>query len=141
MKDGRKSNAVIADEVGMSEETVRRRKAALQADGIYEVVAVPNYRKLGYECELLIGMHVDSSRIWEVADEVAELNEVYRVLVTSGSFAIFVWIMTDSLNETVIRVRRSISSIVGVVRLTTFQWTATEPRSRLKEEAHTRAGD
>ena len=134
MEDGRKSSGEIANSIGVSEETVRRRRAGLQNDGVIEVVAVPDYKKLGYEVDLLIGMHVDSSRIWEIADEVAELDEVYRVLVTTGSFEIFVWVTTDSLNETVIRVRRSISSIVGVVRLTTFmcldtkkRWTATGP--------------
>ena len=134
MVDGRKSNREIASDIDLSEETVRRRRAGLHNDGVYEVVAVPDYRKLGYGVELLIGMHVDSSRVWEVADEVADINEVYRVLVTSGAFEIFVWVTTNSLNETVIRVRRSISSIVGVVRLTTFmcldtkkRWTATGP--------------
>ncbi len=134
MEDGRKSNSEIGRDIGVSEETVRRRRAGLQRDGVFETAAVPDYRKLGYGVDLLIGMHVDSSRIWEVADEVAELDEVYRVLVTTGSFEIFVWVTTDSSNETVIRVRRSISSIVGVVRLTTFMcldtkkpWTATGP--------------
>ena len=134
MADGRKSNSEIASAIGVSEETVRRRKAGLHNDGVYEVVVVPDYRKLGYGVELLIGMHVDSSRVWEVADEVADINEVYRVLVTSGAFEIFVWVTTNSLNETIIRVPRSISSIVGVARLTTFmcldtkkRWTATGP--------------
>ena len=134
MEDGRKSNSEIGRDIGVSEETVRRRRAGLHNDGVYEVVAVPDYRKLGYGVELLIGIHVDSSRVWEVANEVAEINEVYRVLVTSGAFEIFVWVTTNSLSETVIRLRRSISSIVGVVRLTTFmcldtkkRWTATGP--------------
>ena len=89
MEDGRKSNGEIAKAIGVSEQTVRRRRASLQRDGVYKVVAVPDYRKLGYGVELLIGMHVDASRIWEVADEVAEINEVYRVLVTSGTFEIY----------------------------------------------------
>ena len=134
MVDGTKSSGEIAKAIGVSEGTVRRRRASLQRDGVYEVVAIPDYRKLGYGIELLIGMYVETQRIWEVADEVAEINEVYRVLVTSGSFEIFVWVITDSLQETVIKVRRSISSIAGVTRLTTFtcldtkkQWTATGP--------------
>ncbi len=134
MVDGTKSSGEIAKAIGVSEETVRRRRASLQRDGVYEVVAIPDYRKLGYGIELLIGMYVETPRIWEVADEVAEINEVYRVLVTSGSFEIFVWVTTDSLNETVINVQRPIYSIAGDVRLTTFmcldtkkRWTATGP--------------
>ena len=134
MEDGRKSNPEIADDIGVSEETVRKRRVGLLSDGAYETVAVPDFKRLGYGVELLIGMHVEPSRIWEVAEEVAEIDEVYRVLITTGTFEIFVWVMTDSLAETVITVRRSISSIAGVIRLTTFMcldkkkpWTATGP--------------
>ena len=134
MEDGRKSSGEIAQAIGVSEETVRRRRVGLLSNGVYGTVAVPDYKKLGYGVELLIGMHVESFRIWEVADEVAEIDEVYRVLVTSGPFEIFVWVMTDSLNDTVIKVRRSISRITGVIRLTTFvcldtmkPWTAAGP--------------
>jgi len=86
MEDGRISNAEVARAIRVSEETVRRRRSGLARDGVYEVVAVPDYKKLGYDVELVIGMHVGPSRIWEVADEVAEIDEVYRVLITTGSF-------------------------------------------------------
>ena len=134
MENGRKTHGEIAQAMGVSEETVRKRRVGLLNNGVYKTVAVPDYKKLGYDVELLIGMRVEPSRIWEVADEVAELDEVYRVLVTTGSFEIFVWVITDSLAETVITVRRSISSMAGVIRLTTFMcldtkkpWTATGP--------------
>ena len=44
MEDGRKSNSEIANAIGVSEETVRRRRARLQNDGVFEVVAVPTTR-------------------------------------------------------------------------------------------------
>ena len=134
MEDGRKSNVEIATAIGVTEETVRRRKVNLLRDGVYETVAVLDYKKLGYGVSLLIGLYVEPSRIWDVADEVAEINEVYRVIVTTGIFEIFAWVMTDSLQETAIEVRKSISDIAGVTRLTTFMcldtkkpWTAIGP--------------
>ena len=82
MEDGRKSNVDIADAIGVSEETVRRRRAGLQRDGVYEMVAVPDYRKLGYGVEMLLGIEADSSQTDEVAEALSEVDEVYRVSCT-----------------------------------------------------------
>ena len=62
MVDGRKSSGEIAQTIGASEETVRRRRVDLQGNGVYATVAVPDYKRLGYGTELLIGMHVEPSR-------------------------------------------------------------------------------
>ena len=48
MEDARKSNVEIALAIGVREETVRRRRAGLEKDGVYEVVAIPDYRRLGH---------------------------------------------------------------------------------------------
>ncbi len=99
MVDGRKSNGEIAKAMGVVEETVRRRRASLQRDGAYELVAIPDYRKFGYEVELLLGNEADPSQIDEVAEALNELNEVYRVSCTTGSFNIFAWLMLRSIGR------------------------------------------
>ena len=68
MEDGRKSNVDIADAMGVSEETVRRRKVSLQRDGVYEIVAVPDYHKLGYGVEILLGIEADLAGLYLAAD-------------------------------------------------------------------------
>ena len=132
MEDGSKSNVEIAKAIGVSEETVRRRRAGLQRDGVYEVVAIPNYRKLGYGVELLLGIEADGSQLDEVAEALSELEEVYRVSCTTGSFNVFAWLTVRSMNDVTTVLNEKIRNISGIDRIVTFycietmkQWTAT----------------
>ena len=134
MEDGRKSNVEIAKAIGVSEETVRRRRAGLQRDGVYEVVAIPNYRKLGYGVELLLGIEADGSQVDQVAEALSELDEVYRVSYTTASFNIFACLTVRSMNDVTTVLNEKIRNISGIDRLVTFccietkkQWTATGP--------------
>ena len=74
MEDGSKSNVEIAKAIGVVEETVRRRKVSLQRDGAYETMAVPDYRKLGYGVEVLLGIESDSIQMDEIAEDLSELE-------------------------------------------------------------------
>ncbi len=132
MDDGSKSNVEIAKATGVVEETVRRRRAGLQKDGVYEVVAIPNYRKLGYGVELLLGIEADGSQLDEVAEALSELEEVYRVSCTTGSFNVFAWLTVRSMNDVTTVLNEKIRNISGIDRVVTFycietmkQWTAT----------------
>ena len=134
MEDGRKSNVEIAMAIGVSEETVRRRRAGLQRDGVYEIMAVPDYRKLGYGVEILLGIEAVSSQIDEVAEALSELDEVYRVSYTTASFNIFACLTVRSMNDVTTVLNEKIRNISGIDRLVTFccietkkQWTATGP--------------
>ena len=131
MEDGRKSNVDIADAMGVSEETVRRRRAGLQRDGVYEMVAVPDYRKLGYGVEMLLGIEADSSQTAEVAEALREVDEVYRVSCTTGSFNIFAWLTVRSMEDVAAVLDEKVRNISGIDRVVTFycietmkQWTA-----------------
>ena len=68
MEDGSKSIVEIANAIGVSEETVRRRRAGLQRDGVYEIMAGPDYRKLGYGVEILLGIEADLAGLYLAAD-------------------------------------------------------------------------
>ena len=126
------SHSAIAKAIGVSEETVRMRRAGLQRDGVYEVVAIPNYRKLGYGVELLLGIEADGSQLDDVAEALSELEEVYRVSCTTGSFNIFAWLTVRSMNDVTTVLNEKIRNISGIDRVVTFycietmkQWTAT----------------
>jgi len=135
MDDGRKSNVDSADSMGVSEEIVRRRKFCLQQERAYEIVAVPDHRKLGYGVEILLGIEADSSQTDEVAEALSEVDEVYRVSCTTGSFNIFAWLTVRSMEDVAAVLDEKVRSIPGIDRVSTFcciepkkPWTPTVPR-------------
>ena len=118
--DGNATNAGISRQVGVSEETVRRRLKRLVQEEYIKVVALPDPAKLGYESEVLIGVQVDADKVDAVSDALAKLDEINWVSVTTGSFDIFAWATLKSSEELSVFLRTKVGVTPGVRRLETF---------------------
>ena len=119
-KDGTSTNAGIARQVGVSEETVRRRLKRLMQDDYIKVIAVPDARKIGYETQVLIGLQVDAAKVDSVADALAEMHQVSWISVTTGSYDIFVWATLKSSDALSEFLRKGVGQIHGVRKMETF---------------------
>ena len=126
--DGRASNAGIARKVGVSEGTVRRRLKRLIQEKFISVVALLDPGKMGYASEALIGVQVDPDKIDRVADDLAGLDEISWVAVTTGSFDIFCWATLHSSESLGIFLRTKVGTISGVRRTETFVNLAARKR-------------
>ncbi len=118
--DGRASNAGIARKVGVSEGTVRRRLKRLIQEKFISVVALLDPGKMGYASEALIGVQVDPDKKDQVADDLAALDEISWVTITTGSFDIFGWATLHSSESLGIFLRTKVGTIPGVRRTETF---------------------
>jgi len=119
-EDGTATNAGIARQVGVSEETVRRRLKRLVQEEYIRVVALPDPAKLGYESEVLMGIQADADKVDQVADTLAEFDEVNWVSITTGSYDIFAWATLRDSEELSTFLRTKVGVIHGVRRLETF---------------------
>ena len=122
VNDGRVSNAAIARQAPapVSEETIRRRKARLMQHGVIHISAVLDAAKMGYRAEVLVAIAPRYSEVENVADALAELEEITRVTIVTGRFGIMAWITLRSLAELDTYLRDKVRSIPGVDEVTTF---------------------
>lgn len=127
-EDGRASNAGIARSVGVSEGTVRRRLKRLVQEEYISVVALLDPGRMGYASEALVGVQVDPDKIDPVADDLAQLEEVNWVSVTTGAFDIFAWASLHSAEALGVFLRTKIGTIPGVRRTETFVNLAVKKR-------------
>ena len=126
--EGRASNAGIARKVGVSEGTVRRRLKRLIQEEYIRVVALLDAGKMGYAAEALIGVQVDPDKTDQVADSLAQLEEINWVTLTTGSFDIFGWATLESSEALGIFLRTKVGTIPGVRRTETFVNLAAKKR-------------
>jgi len=119
-EDGTATNAGIARKVGVSEETVRRRLKRLIQEEYIKVVALPDPAKLGYESEVLIGIQVAAAKVDEVADTLAEMDEINWVSITTGSYDVFAWATLRTSEELSIFLRSKVGTISGINKMETF---------------------
>ncbi len=118
--DGRVSNVEIARDVGISEGTVRRRLKRLLQDKFIRVSALRDPGKMGYASEALVGVQADPDKIDKVAEDLAQLEEVDWVTITTGAYDIFAWVALQSAEALGIFLRTKVGTIPGVRRTETF---------------------
>jgi Lrp/AsnC family transcriptional regulator for asnA, asnC and gidA len=84
MRDGRKSSAAVARELGLVDRTVQYRIDRLIKSGALEVVALVVPQVLGYDIIADIHCQVDIARINEVAEAISQFEEVGYVGCSTG---------------------------------------------------------
>ena len=87
-QDGRMPFAQIAEQLSVSPGMIRMRYNRLVEMGFLKVVAITNPLRMGYEAMAMIGIRADGAKMLEVADKIAEFDEVVYLIVTTGRYDI-----------------------------------------------------
>ncbi len=106
-ENGRESFRRIANQLGVSEATIRNRYARLREDGVLRVTGVTNPLGLGFEAQAMLGVKTNGPPEL-VADEIAGWREADYVVITAGRF--------DLLVELVCTDRRHLLDLINRVR-------------------------
>jgi DNA-binding Lrp family transcriptional regulator len=113
--DGRRSYLSIAGELGVSEKTVRKRVNDLRTNGVIEITTVTDPQLLGYGAMALVGVRLDGTRAAsEIASELALLDAVDYVVVTTGRYGLFVEVVCRDSRELLATVQGEIAPAGGV---------------------------
>jgi Lrp/AsnC family transcriptional regulator for asnA, asnC and gidA len=125
-EDGRRSNADIAREVGVSQPTVRQRLDRIFASGAAYVTVRVNPAAIGFPIDAVINLKVAGRNVREVGEEIAAMeNEAYvGYLIGSSDIQVEAFLRdNDHLFEFVTEV---ITPIEGVASVDTYTVVRTE---------------
>ncbi len=118
MENARVSFTDIANELGVSESTVRKRVKYLEESGVikrYKAVVDP--AKLGYRTVAIVGLDAEPSQFLEAADAMSRIDEVKWVATTTGDHMIMTEIWTHDVKELGALISEKIGKIKGVHRI------------------------
>lgn len=87
-EDGRRSYREIGKRLGVSPGTIRTRALQLMAEGLIEVIAVPNPWRMGFKFFADIGLRLAPGTAEAVADELARREEVSWVGLTATGYEV-----------------------------------------------------
>ncbi|MBX6341420.1 MAG: Lrp/AsnC family transcriptional regulator [Thermomicrobiaceae bacterium] len=119
-EDSRTPSAEIARRVGVAERTVRARIDRLVQDKIIRLVAVVNPHAIGYTVTADVFLEVELGRIQEVAEQVAQYEEVSYVGLTTGDRDISLQLFAPSVEAIYDFVTERLNHLPGVTRARTF---------------------
>lgn len=120
-QDGRRSYSAIGKVVGLSEAAVRQRVQRLTETGVMQIVAVTDPLQLGFARQAMIGIRVKGP-VRQVAEAIAELDEVDYVVMIAGPFDLLVEAVCSSNEELLELVSEKIRRIKGVDSTETFMY-------------------
>jgi Lrp/AsnC family transcriptional regulator for asnA, asnC and gidA len=113
-KDGRVAFAQIAEQLSVSPGMIRLRYNRLVEQGFLKVVAITNPLRMGYKSMAMIGIRADGSKLFDVAEKIANLEEVIYLVISSGRFDIFAEVVCRDHEHLLSFITEKLSTIDGV---------------------------
>lgn len=137
LEDGRKPASEIARQIGaVSERAVRYRIERMIDEDIIRIAAVARPEAFGLPIKADVWLEVESDRIREVAQKMAEYENVTYVACSIGETDVSIQVVAKDTDEVyrfvteVVRkvpgVRRTTTSIVPLVLKDVYQWRVPE---------------
>ncbi len=114
-KDGRMPNNAIAQELNISEFTVRRRLKRLLDGGTIRIVAVADPIDLGFEIAGNLKIRIDLKKTEQVLKELKKIDSLTWVALTTGGADVDADFVVRSLKEFQELIFKKISKIDGVL--------------------------
>ena len=112
LRNGRESFRKIAQDLGISENTVRGRVNAMVSEGVLNITGLVNPEKIPDHRTAIIGVKLSSMNLISRAKEFSKLKGVVSACVVTGRFDIIVTVLfneefrlLDFISEEVSKVR------------------------------------
>lgn len=119
-RDATAANAAIAAKLGVSEATVRRRKAKLEEEGYIRIVGAINMQKLGLGTVAIIGLQAGPDKVAAIENQVKKLPEVLFLGPTTGPYDLMLEAWFHSPEELADFRSRKLAAIAGITKADVF---------------------
>ncbi len=99
-QDGRKPFKTIAEELDVSDATIRKRVKRMQDDGVIKkFMVLLDYRLMGKVVKAFIGLKISPANIQSVVEKLECLADVHVLYRTTGSSDLFLEVIFSDLDE------------------------------------------
>lgn len=120
-EDARLSNREIAERVGSTEPTVRRRIDRLVRMGVVRIAAVVSPFALGYDVVAIIGLQIDRRQQAAIEAMLRQLPAVRFLGLTVGSYDMMVEVWFQDNNDLLDFLSTRLTSVHGIIRAESWQ--------------------
>ncbi len=117
--DGRRSFVDMADDVGVTEGTIRRKFYRLVREGIIRIAGVSDPFKIGFKSPAIIALNVEPGTLREVAEKISQLQPLHYVGLTTGIFDIVVQGVFPSNEDLARFILEDLGNIKGIREINT----------------------
>lgn len=120
LRDGRKSFKRIAEEMGLTENTVRARVKKLVEDEVFEISGQVNPEAVQGHKVVLIGVRLQNMDLVKRGEEFSKLKGVVSVSVVTGRFDLMLVVLLKDDYDLLQFYTEEVSRVHGVESVETF---------------------
>ena len=120
LKDGRKSYKLIAEELDVTENTVRSRVRKMQEDGMLDISGYVDVDKFDGLQVIMIGIRTSSMDYISKGEEISNLKGVISVSVVTGRFDLIVTVQLDEDLPLLEFLKNELSNVESIEAIETF---------------------
>jgi len=120
LRDGRKSFKTIAEELSVSENTIRARVSKLAEEGVLEISGVVDPESLPGHGVVMVGVKLQSMDLIKKGEEFSKLRGVVSVSVVTGRFDLILLVLLKEGFGLLEFYTEEVAKIKGVQSVETF---------------------
>ena len=120
LRQGRKSFRHIADEMNITENTVRARVKRMEEEGILEIVGLVDPEALPHHQTVMVGIKLNTMNLVKKGEEFSRLKGVVSVGVVTGRFDLMLIVTLKEGFGLLEFYTQEVSKIKGVRSVETF---------------------
>jgi Lrp/AsnC family transcriptional regulator for asnA, asnC and gidA len=120
LRDGRKSFKAIAEELSVSENTIRTRVSKLAEEGILEISGLVDPESLPGHGVVIVGVKLQSMDLIKKGEEFSKLKGVVSVSVVTGRFDLILQVLLKEGFGLLEFYTEEVAKIKGIQSVETF---------------------
>jgi Lrp/AsnC family transcriptional regulator for asnA, asnC and gidA len=120
LRDGRKSFKTIAEELSVSENTIRARVSKLAEEGVLEISGLVDPEYLPGHGTVMVGVKLQSMDLIKKGEEFSKLKGVVSVSVVTGRFDLILLVLLKEGFGLLEFYTEEVAKIKGVQSVETF---------------------
>lgn len=120
LRDGRKSYKKIADDMGLTENTVRSRVKKLQKQGVLDITGLVDPESVPRHHLVIIGVKLKTTDMFKKGEEFSNLKGVVSVSVVTGRYDLMIAVLFNDKYGLQEFYTEEVAGIDGVQSLETF---------------------
>jgi len=120
LRDGRKSFKAIAEELSVSENTIRARVGKLAEEGVLEISGLVDPESLSGHSAVIVGVKLQSMDLIKKGEEFSKLRGVVSVSVVTGRFDLILLVLLKQGFGLLEFYTEEVAKIKGVQSVETF---------------------
>ncbi len=93
LREGRKSYKIIAEDLGVSENTVRSRVSKLEDEGVLEIVGLVDPETVPRHRVVMVGVKLTTMDLVKKGEEFSHVRGVVSVSVVTGRFDLILMVL------------------------------------------------